>query len=107
MPNLKPKLGDRNRRPKRVESAHEQSDMLRKLQTLQERIALCHRLASESARKAETAASQECRDDYVRIEKSWINLAHSYEFAAQLLNGRSGTAADRPRTGAMPSSRLH
>lgn len=107
MPNLKTKLGARNGGLKRAESAHEQLDMLRKMQTLQERIALCHRLASECAQKAEAAVNEQSRDDYARTEKSWINLAHSYEFAAQILNKRNSTTRDGSRTGAMPASRLH
>lgn len=107
MPNLKTKTGARNGDLKRAEKAHEQLDMLRKMQTLQERIALCRRLASECAQKAEAAANQQSRDDYVRTEKSWINLAHSYEFAAQILNKRNSPARDGSRTGVMAASRLH
>jgi hypothetical protein len=107
MPNRKTIRRNRPRQLRRSESPYEQSHTLRKLQTLNERIRLCWRLASECAGKAKTAANNECRDDYLRIEKSWINLARSYEFAAQLLNKRDAIVADQFETGAIPSSRLH
>jgi hypothetical protein len=61
----------------------------------------------ECAGKAETAMNKECRDDYLRIEKSWINLAHSYEFAMELLGKREIAAPDSFDSGLMPSSRFH
>jgi hypothetical protein len=108
MPNRKTTLGIRNRRIKRADGPYEKSQTLRKLQTLHERIHLCRQLASECACKAETAASKECREDYLRIEKSWINLAHSYEFAAQLIGKRDPASGDELDLNLIPSSsRLH
>ena len=104
MPNRKTAPSIRNRRIRRPGGPYEKSQILRKLQTLHERIHLCRQLASECARKAETAASKECRDDYLRIEKSWINLAHSYEFAAQLIGKRDPAGGDELDLDLMPSS---
>lgn len=108
MSDRKTTPGIRNRRVRRADGPYEKSQTLRKLQTLHERIHLCRQLASECACKAETAVSKECRDDYLRIEKSWINLAHSYEFAAQLLGKRDSAVSDELDLDLMPSSsRLH
>ena len=62
------------------------------------RINECRELALQYAGKAETALNDECREDYLRAAKSWMNLAQSYEFASQLLSyrdaGSYGTATD-------------
>jgi hypothetical protein len=44
---------------------------------------------------------------FLRIEKSWINLARSYEFAMELLGKREIAALDSFDSGLMPSSRFH
>ena len=109
MPNSKTSAGTRNRvrQFRQADGSHEQSQTLLKLQTLRRRIQLCRQLALECACKAETAENEGHRDDYLRIEKSWINLAHSYEFAAQLLT-RGNVAADGLDIDApLPSSRFH
>ena len=109
MPNRRTLPGTRNRlgRPRRIADPSGKSQALMKLHTLHRKIQLCRQLALECACKAETAVNQECRDDYLRIEKSWINLAHSYEFAIQLLGKREIAAPDNFGIDVMPSSRFH
>jgi hypothetical protein len=55
------------------------------LQNLSEEVRACYTRAEECARKAETALSDEMRADFLRLERSWLNLARSYQFAQQLL----------------------
>jgi hypothetical protein len=59
----------------------------------QVRACLAH--ADECARKAEKAASNEIRDDYLRLQGYWLNLADSYESADRVLN--STNEHDRER----------
>jgi hypothetical protein len=61
----------------------EGSQMLRKLS---ENVAHCYRHAEECRRKAEDAFTDEMREDFLRLEQSWLNLAHSYEFAERLID---------------------
>jgi hypothetical protein len=109
MPNRRTLPGTRSRsRPHRrtaVPSGTPQT--LQKLQTLHRKIQLCRQLALEYASRAQTAANKEGRDDYSRIEKSWINLAHSYEFAIELLGAREPVASDNFNIDNIPPSRLH
>jgi hypothetical protein len=109
MPNRSTLPGTRNRLggPRRTLDPSGKSQALRKLQTLHRKIQLCRQLALECAGKAETAADKECRDDYLRIEKSWINLAHSYEFAIQLLGKREIAEPENFGIDLTPSSRWH
>ena len=55
------------------------------LQTLREKIETCRKYAPQCACRAQTTDNKTAREGYLRIEKSWINLSHSYEFAAQVL----------------------
>ncbi len=54
------------------------------LQTLSSQIRDCYAHAEACAGKAEAAFNDEMREDFLRLEKSWLTLARSYEFAVQL-----------------------
>ena len=109
MPNRRTLSGTGNRlgRPRRTADLSAESLALMKLQAVHRKIQHCHQLALECASKAETAADKDCRDDYLRIEKSWINLAHSYEFAIQLLSKREIAAPENFGIDIAPPSHLH
>jgi hypothetical protein len=62
---------------------------------LNDQVCACLAHADECARKAENAASDETRDDYLRLQGYWLNLADSYESADRLLN--STNEHDRER----------
>lgn len=47
----------------------------------------CRAHAAHCARKAQTALEPDVRDDFLRLEQNWLQLARSYEFAQQLANG--------------------
>lgn len=44
-------------------------------------IAECRAHAADCLRKAESMREQETREDFLRLEQSWLRLARSYEFA--------------------------
>jgi hypothetical protein len=44
----------------------------------------CYLRAEECRRWAETASTPSIRDDYLAMERRWLSLAGSYEFAEQL-----------------------
>ncbi len=46
----------------------------------------CFARAEECACKAEAAVSDQQRDDYLRLQRSWLTLANSYELADRLLS---------------------
>jgi hypothetical protein len=46
----------------------------------------CYVHAEACARKAESALDDETRQDFVTLERSWLALAHSYEFAAKVFD---------------------
>ncbi len=54
------------------------------LQALSNQIRDCYALAESCARKADVTFNDEMREDFLRLEKSWLTLARSYEFAVQL-----------------------
>ena len=62
---------------------------------LNDQVRACLAHADECARKTENAASDETRDDYLRLQGYWLNLADSYESADRLLN--STNEHDRER----------
>lgn len=51
-----------------------------------EEAARCYARAEECARKAERASSEEMREDYLRLQKNWQDLACRYELAERLTN---------------------
>jgi hypothetical protein len=54
------------------------------LQNLSQDVRDCYRRAEDCAEKARGAATEELREDFLRLEKSWLTLAHSYEFTDRL-----------------------
>jgi hypothetical protein len=57
--------------------------MLRKLS---KEIASCYAHAEACKRKADSALTDERREDFLRLQQSWLTLARSYEFAERLLD---------------------
>jgi len=45
---------------------------------------LCHERAQECAEAAKAALTDDIRTQYQRLERSWLTLARSYQFAQQL-----------------------
>jgi hypothetical protein len=68
------------RRPPRSKSA--------KSQDVSEEIRGCLRHAEECARKAREANKPKLREDFLEMERRWLRLAHSYQFAKKLKNVR-------------------
>jgi hypothetical protein len=67
--------------------------MLRKLS---DEVRECYAHADECAHKAQDAFTAEMREDFLRLQKSWLALARSYEFAEQLLDfSRENTRSRR------------
>jgi hypothetical protein len=54
------------------------------LQNLSQDVRECYRRAEDCAEKARGAPTEELREDFLRLEKSWLTLAHSYEFTDRL-----------------------
>ena len=52
------------------------------LDTLSEEIRGC--LREECARKAREANKPRLREDFLEMERRWLRLAHSYQFAKKL-----------------------
>jgi hypothetical protein len=46
----------------------------------------CLARAQECGHKAEHAANNELRDDYIQLRRQWLNLAHSHQIAEGMLN---------------------
>ncbi len=55
------------------------------LQNLSREVRACYQRAEVCARRAQTAFDEKARQDFRALEKSWLKLAHSYEFAEQIL----------------------
>jgi hypothetical protein len=56
------------------------------LSKVSDQVSGCYVSAEECARKAEKAFSAAMREDLLRLQASWLNLARSYEFAERLLD---------------------
>jgi hypothetical protein len=54
------------------------------LDHLSEEIRGCLRHAEECARKAQEANKPRLREDFLEMERRWLRLAHSYQFAKKL-----------------------
>jgi CheY-like chemotaxis protein len=54
------------------------------LQSLSERVRLCHRQAEKCARRAEAVSDASLRTVWLRREESWLKLACSYDFEQRL-----------------------
>jgi hypothetical protein len=57
--------------------------MLRKVS---DQVRDCLARAKESGHKAEHAANNELRDDYIQLQRQWLNLAHSHRIAEGMLS---------------------
>ena len=56
------------------------------LQKLSEEIQECYRHADECRQRAEKAFTEKGRQEFIDVERRWLSLAHSYEFAEGLSN---------------------
>jgi hypothetical protein len=56
------------------------------LQKLSDQVRSCLVLAQECRHKAEHAAHNELRDDYIQLQRQWLNLARSYQIAEDMLS---------------------
>ncbi|MFY9692170.1 MAG: hypothetical protein WA776_16340 [Xanthobacteraceae bacterium] len=45
----------------------------------------CREHAAHCARMAMTVGAEEVREDFLRLEQSWLQLARSYEFARRMM----------------------
>jgi len=54
------------------------------LSTLSQDIAECYRHAGDCAQKAKNEHDPDLRQDFLDLERRWVFLARSYEFAEQL-----------------------
>ena len=54
------------------------------LNSISEQIRECYRHAEDCGRKAATQTDPGLRDDFLRLEKRWLDLARSMEFAERL-----------------------
>jgi hypothetical protein len=57
----------------------------------------CQAHAAHCARQANNAASQNVREDFLRLEQSWLQLAHGYEVAQQILSAATNGSAHAAR----------
>jgi hypothetical protein len=53
---------------------------------LSDQVRECLARAEECARKAESALSEETRDDYRRLQRSWLVLANSFALGERLVD---------------------
>jgi hypothetical protein len=56
------------------------------LQKLSEEIQECYRHADECRQRAEKAFTEKGRQEFIDMERRWLSLADSYEFAERLSN---------------------
>ena len=56
------------------------------LYNLSEEIRGCLRYAEECARKAKETNKPKLCEDFLEMERRWLRLAHSYQFAKKLKN---------------------
>ena len=54
------------------------------LQSTNKDAAECYQRAAEARRKARAAATSQLRADFLDMERHWLSLAESYEFADRL-----------------------
>jgi hypothetical protein len=57
--------------------------MLRKVS---DQVRDCLARAKECGHKAEHAANNELRDDYIQLQRQWLNLAHSHQIVEGMLS---------------------
>jgi hypothetical protein len=58
----------------------------RMLQKLSEDIQDCYSHADGCRQRAEKAFTEKARQEFIDMERRWLSLAHSYEFAEELSN---------------------
>jgi hypothetical protein len=56
------------------------------LQKLSKEIQDCYRHAAECRQRAERTFAEKSRQDFLDMERRWLSLAHSCEFAERLSN---------------------
>jgi hypothetical protein len=71
------------------------SQMLRKLG---DEVRACYAHADDCAHRAQGAHNDGMREGFLRLQKSWLTLARSYEFAEQLLDFPKENTRNRRRT---------
>jgi hypothetical protein len=74
------------------------------LRQLGDEVRECYARAEECARKAKNAFSEDMRDDFLRLEQSWLTLARSFEFAGRLVDFTRQNSRTKPASG--PGSKL-
>jgi len=59
----------------------------------------CEAHAAHCARQANNATCPNIREHFLRLEQSWLQLAHNYEVAQQILSAEANgqRAAARPK----------
>jgi hypothetical protein len=65
------------------------------LQNLSREIRECYHRAGECRRLAEATLIESTKADYLDMERRWLSLAHSYEFAERLSNFTTTAFNDR------------
>ncbi|MFZ2076027.1 MAG: hypothetical protein WAV38_05115 [Xanthobacteraceae bacterium] len=55
----------------------------------------CQAHAAHCARQAKNAAYPNIREDFLRLEQNWLQLARSYEVAQQIVTAGTNGAAHR------------
>jgi hypothetical protein len=53
---------------------------------LSDEVSECHARAEECARKPDRASSEELRQDYLTLRRSWLSLASSFELGKRLIS---------------------
>jgi hypothetical protein len=56
----------------------------------------CQAHAAHCARQAKNATCPSIREDFLRLEQNWLQLARSYEIAQQIVAGRPNESAQYP-----------
>ena len=59
----------------------------------------CQGHAAHCARQAKMANSPEIREDFLRLEQNWLQLARSYQIAQQIAPAGKNGNAERPAGG--------
>jgi hypothetical protein len=69
------------------------------LQKLTEELAECYTYASECRERAKRTLDPVTKEDLLGMERRWLSLAHSYEFAEQLseLPPKASSGVSEPR----------
>jgi len=60
-------------------------------------IAECYRYATDARERAKSAGNDTTKQDFLDVERRWLSLAHSYEFAERLSNFTGEVKRYRPK----------